>query len=62
MPCCRVKTELGEEDEEDNRLYSKIVFKIALKAHFQLPNASTVMNLNRKRSKKIDSNQFIFLS
>ena len=40
MPCCRVKTELGEEDEEDNRLYSKIVFKIAIKAHFQLPNAS----------------------
>ena len=62
---CRVKTELGEEDEEDNSLYSKRVFKITLKAHFQLPNASGhefKPKAGCSGSKKIDSNQFIFLS
>ena len=62
---CHVKTELGEDKEERNNLYSNRVHKITLKAHFQLPNASGhefKPKAGCSGSKKINSNQFVFLS
>jgi hypothetical protein len=62
---CHIKTELGVDKEDGNNLYSNRIHKITLKAHFQLPNASGhefKPKAGCSGSKKINSNQFVFLS